>query len=753
MAQALQHATPSAAVIDDPVEIARFTRWESTGDGGAREGVSSLQLSGMHCAACAGLIEEALGRVPGVLGVHVSSAAQRATVRWDPGRTQPSALIGAVEAAGYGAAPDAAAPARELRRREQRMVVWRLFVASFCAMQVMMLATPSYVAAAGDLAPDMRQLLNWGSWVLSIPVVWFAGLPFLHGAWHSLRAHRIAMEVPVALGILVTFVASTGATFDPGGVFGHEVYFDSLTMFVAFLWFGRWLEQRARHRSAEALEKALSGMPETAWRVAGDGSIAEVSVARLQVGDRVRVPAGAAVPADGVLITPTAGVSEALLTGESQTVARQGGEELLAGSLNVAQPLEMRVRRVGPDTRYEAIVALMREALSQRPATARLADRVAAPFLWLVLLLAAGSAAAWMLIDRERAIWIAVSVLIVTCPCALSLATPATLVAAAGGLARRGVLLRRLDAIEVLARVQHVFLDKTGTLTTDRPHPAGIRLGPAADDLGLGEAEVRAIAAGLAEWSTHPLSMALRDGRTGSSPRGEWQDIREIAGAGLEARDPHGGLWRLGSAAWAGAGAADPMAGVWLSRQGQVVAAFHFVEELHPESGATIAALQRAGLKVTLLSGDRPERAQGLAQRLGIDDVIAQATPESKLATVRAAQAAGARVAMVGDGLNDAPVLAAADVSLAMGHGALAARHSADAVIISGRPTGIVDARVFATRTLAIVRQNLVWSLAYNASCIPLAMIGWLPPWAAGLGMAASSLLVVLNAQRAASNQ
>jgi Cu2+-exporting ATPase len=735
-----------ADVIDDEVETARFTRWEPAGGGDARVGVSSLQLSGMHCAACAGLIEGALCAVPGVLGAHVNAAAQRATVRWDPQLTRPSQWMEAVRAAGYGASPDAAAPARELRRREHRTAIWRLFVASFCAMQVMMLATPSYVAQGGDLAPDLRQLLNWGSWVLSVPVLWFAGMPFLHGAWQSLRARRIGMDVPVALGILVTFVASTGATFDPDGVFGHEVYFDSMTMFIAFLWLGRWLEMRTRHRTAEELERSLSGMPETALRVDPDGSVREISVARLVVGDRVRVPTGAAIPADGVLVTPSAGVGEALLTGESQAIAKLAGDALLAGSLNVAAPLEMRVERVGADTRYEAIVALMREALGQRPSVARLADRWAGPFLWTVLLLAALSAAAWSLIEPSRAIWVAVSVLIVTCPCALSLATPATLVAAAGGLARRGVLLRRLDALEVLAQVKEVFIDKTGTLTLDRPRLQGVQLRQA-----MGEGEALHIAASLARWSTHPLSAALVRADESAAVAPAWAAVEETAGAGLRARDGDGRVWRLGSAAWCGLDGDDHTASVWLSRDEVPMAAFRFTEELHPDAPATLRSLRQAHVAVTLLSGDSAERASALAAQLGIETVVSRASPELKLQTLRQAQADGHKVAMLGDGLNDAPVLAAADVSLAMGHGALAARHSADAVIVSGRPSGLVDARVTSIRTMAIVRQNLAWSVAYNMACIPLAMLGWLPPWAAGLGMAASSVLVVLNAQRAAS--
>jgi P-type Cu2+ transporter len=288
-------------VVDDPLELASFTRW-STGADGQRRGESSLQVSGMVCAACAGHHRDALAGVPGVQSARVSAAAQRATVVWDPARTRVSALIGAVRRAGYDAVPDAALHGRALREAERRQALWRLFVASFCMMQVMMFATPSYVAGPGEIEPDLARLLNWGSWVLSLPVLLFSAVPFFAGAWRSLRLRRMGMDVPVAIGIAVTFVASTGAAFDPGGPFGHEVYFDSLTMFVSFLLGGRWLELRARHRATEALEAALARMPQTAWRVLPDGSVEQVSVQRLRPGDRVRVPAGAAFPADGALL-------------------------------------------------------------------------------------------------------------------------------------------------------------------------------------------------------------------------------------------------------------------------------------------------------------------------------------------------------------------------------------------------------------------------------------------------------------------
>ena len=732
-------ASRPLAVVDDPLEQDRFTRWV-VGAAGQRLGESSLQLAGLHCAACAGIIEQALGGVDGVRGASVNAAAQRATVRWDPAHTRPSALIEAVRAAGYDAVPDAAAPARELRRTEHRAALWRLFVAGFCAMQIMMFATPSYVAGPGELAPDLRQLLDWGSWLLTLPVLFFSAGPFFAAAWRGLRQRRIVMDLPVALGIAVSFVASSGAAFDPGGAFGHEVYFDSLAMFVAFLLGGRYLELLARHHATDALENALARLPETAQRMAEDGSMAEVSVQRLSRGDRVRVGVGQAFPADGVLLEGTTQADESLLTGESVAVAKAPGAELVAGSRNVGAPVLMRVERVGADTRFEAIVSMMRDAMSQRPALARLADRWAAPFLWAVLLLAAGAAAAWSVIDPSRAIWVAVSVLIVTCPCALSLAAPATLVAAARGLARRGVLVQRLDAIEGLATTQRLFIDKTGTLTEDRPLLAHLHV---LDD-GV---DAVARAASLAAWSVHPLSRALV---AALPPSGlAWSAIEDLPGQGLRARDNDGVEWRLGSADWTGATPSDEVQ-VWLARGGWPVAGFAFDETLREGAAEAMAALRADGVHVTLLSGDAPVRAARLARRLGLDDVIGGATPEAKLAAVARAQRNEGPVAMVGDGVNDAPVLARADVSLAMGQGALVARAQADAVIVSNRPLDIVHARRTARRAMAIVRQNLAWAALYNAACIPLALVGWLPPWAAGLGMACSSLFVVLNALRAA---
>ena len=485
--------------------------------------------------------------------------------------------------------------------------------------------------------------------------------------------------------------------------------------------------------------------------MAADGSTQAVSVHRLRPGDLVRVPVGQAFPADGVLQGGTTRADESLLSGESQAVAKADGDALVAGSVNLGAPVLMRVQRVGADTRFEAIVSMMRSAMSQRPAAARLADRWAAPFLWVVLLLAAGGAAVWSVIDPSRAVWVAVAVLIVTCPCALSLAAPAALTAAARGLARRGVMVQRLDAIEALAKAQHFFFDKTGTLTEDRLQLSAVSLTPAGQGVFADAKAATARAAGLAAWSTHPLSRALADAGEAAASAPAWSAIEEVAGHGLSARDEAGRTWRLGAAAWVDATAtAGNAAQVWLGCDGLALAAFECEEALRPGTAEALQVLRAEGVQVTVLTGDTPQRALALAARIGVDDVLAGATPEAKLAAVTAAQAAGRRVAMIGDGINDAPVLARADVSLAMGQGALVSRSQADAVIASNQLGDLVRARHTAQQALRIVRQNFIWAGSYNLLCIPLALVGWLPPWAAGLGMALSSLVVVFNALRAA---
>jgi Cu2+-exporting ATPase len=531
-------------------------------------------------------------------------------------------------------------------------------------------------------------------------------------------------------------------------VFGSDVWFDSLAMFVTFLLGGRLLEMRARHRAETALEDATARLPQSVMRIDADGRVEEVSVRRLRPGDRVRIPVGQAFAADGLVLEGETRADESLLTGESRPVVRRPGDGVVAGSVNLQAPVLMRVDRVGADTRYEAIVALMRAARTQRPAVVASADRWAAPFLWAVLLLAATAGAAWSLVDPSRALWVVVAVLIVTCPCALSLAAPSALLAAAGAMGRRGVLLRNLDAIQQLARLQTLFVDKTGTLTEARLRCTGTQRFDAAG--GMGTDELQAVAASLAAWSGHPLAVAVREAFGASATR--LAQVREEPGQGLEGVDEAGRCWRLGRAAWCGDAVVSGPGGTraWLARDGQPLLCFSFDECLRPDAAGAVRELQAAGVQVRLLSGDGPQRAQRIADTLGLAGADGAMTPSDKLRAVRAAQQRGEVVAMVGDGINDAPVLAQADVSFAMGEGALVARTQADGVLVSNRLSDLVQARALAQKTLRVVRQNFAWAAAYNAACVPLALAGALPPWAAGLGMAASSLFVVLNSLRLA---
>ena len=738
------------ALLDDPAEWSGFGRELEAG--GRWE--SNLAVEGMTCAACSFTLEEALARIPGVQKVVVNAASRRARLVWSPAVVQPSRWLEAVAQLGYRLVPSGDASLRALRQKESRRMLFRWLVAGLCMMQVMMYAVPAYIAGPGDMTPDIEQLLRWASWVLSLPVMVFCCGPFFGSAWRDLRQGRIGMDVPVALGMAIAFGVSTAGTFDPQGPFGHEVYFDSLTMFVFFLLTGRWLEARLRERTAGALEALGNRLPEQVERQRADGSFEAVAPRRLQPGDVLRVKPGEAFAADGVVIEGDTLADEALLTGESRPVPRPCGARVHAGSHNLAAVVLVRATSVGASTRFGQIVALMDEAATQRPRLAQLADRIASPFLAVVLLAAFGAVLWWWPSDPGRALMIAVSVLIVTCPCALSLATPAAMLASAGALARRGVLVGRLQALEPLAAADMLVFDKTGTLTRDTPRLARIHSRP-----GMPADEALARAAALAQGSLHPASRALaRAWAQAHDPQATaWHasELREQMGQGMAARlhCPHqqAGLHRLGSAAFCGAqpvAASGPQ--VHLSDEHGWLASFELEEDLRAEAPAAVRTLGGQGVDVRLLSGDRADAAATLAAAAGIatDRVRGDCAPEDKLAAVRQLQAQGHRVAMVGDGLNDGPVLAQADVSFAFGQAVPLAQARADFVVLADDLSVIGQAVAQARRTLRVVRQNLAWSAAYNLLSVPFALVGLMPAWLAGLGMAASSVLVVLNSTR-----
>jgi Cu2+-exporting ATPase len=748
----VQGAAPEAAplgLLDDPQEWSAFSRPVDS-EAGCWE--SHLVIEGMHCAACALTIEDALRGVPGVASASVSAGSHRARVVWQADAVRPSDWMQAVQKAGYRAVPANDAFANQRRRRETRKALWRWSVAGLCMMQVMMYAWPAYVAEPGDLTAEMEQLLRWASWVLSLPVMLFSCGPFFSAAWRDVLQRRVSMDLPVALGMGITFVVSTAGTFDPQGILGKEVYFDSLTMFVFFLLTGRWLELRLRDRTAGALDALMNRLPDSVARQRADGEFERVAVRRLQPGDVVRILPGEAFPADGAVLEGQTLADEALLTGESRPLSRGVGAPVIAGSHNLAAAVLVRVDRIGADTRFAQIVALMEQAASSKPHLAQLVDRIAKPFLIGVLLAAAGAAAFWWSHDPGHALMVAVAVLVVTCPCALSLATPAAMLAAAGALARQGVLVRRLGGLEALAEVDLVVFDKTGTLTRDALVLQAVRT-----RAGVSEAQALAMAMALAQQSLHPVSRALvaaGQGRAVAAWRA--QAVQEVAGQGLYGQLACDGSdeahpVRLGSTVFCGVTNAVPAGPhACLSDAQGWLATFELGEDIRADARTTVQALQAAGIEVHILSGDGAAAVARVATALGIAQARGACTPQDKLTFLQQAQQQGKKVAVVGDGLNDGPVLAGAHVSFAVGQAVPLARAQADFVVLSDRLASVGEAIQLAHRTLRVVRQNLWWAVAYNAICVPLAVVGWLPAWLAGLGMAASSLLVVINALRLA---
>ncbi len=751
-----EHNTPQQRLelLDAPEEWSAFSLPEKTDSGCWR---SSVVFEGMHCAACAITLEDALRAVPGVQSVQISGASHRGQIVWSPDLTRPSEWMRSVERHGYKALPANDAHAHARRREEARRMVWRWAVAAMCMMQVMMYATPTYLTQPGDISDEAVHLLRWASWVLSLPVMFFSCTPFFSQAWRDLRERQISMDLPVALGMVVTFVVSTLGTFEPQGPFGAEVFFDSFTMFVFFLLTGRWLELRMRDRTAGALEAVLNRLPDSVRKRQSDGTWTLMSIRRLQVGDVIEVLPGEAFAGDGRVLAGQTQVDEALLTGESRPLARRVGDRVIAGSHNLSGTLQVQIEQIGAATRYAQIVAMMESASVSKPAMAQLVDRWAKPFLVAVMLASLASAIYWWPTDPAHAVMVAVAVLIVTCPCALSLATPAAMLATAGALARSGVLVRRLSALQNLAQIDTVIFDKTGTLTRDAFEVARIHTRD-----GVSESQALNWAGSLARHSLHPVSRALwSESRRRAEAAGRLHelealaahDVSEQAGQGVQGVLTQAGqglqALRLGSAAFC---AAPPRAGhhlqVSLADASGWLASFELAEQVRPEAAGVVRALAQMGLTLKVLSGDVPAAVAQVAQAVGIADAQGGCSPQHKLQVLQALQTQGHKVAMVGDGLNDGPVLAGADVSFALGQAVPLAQSKSDFVLMGGQLDVLVSTLQRSRQTMRIVRQNLWWAAFYNAACVPLALMGWLPAWAAGLGMALSSLLVVLNALR-----
>jgi P-type Cu2+ transporter len=719
---------------------ALHARWSP--DSGEHEHVVFM-VEGMHCAGCARTIEKAINALPDVDAVRVNGATARVSVDWrGHGGTRLAQILDAVSRAGFTPVPLAGKFATAEYQRERRAALKRVGLASLGMMQAMMYLTALY--GVTDIDASMAQLMRIAGMVIVTPVLFYSGAPYLAGAWRDLSNRRLGMDVPVAIALLLAWIPSVLNTLRADG----EVYFDSVGMFIFFLSAGRYLEMSLRHRTLGSGEALARSLPAEVTRIAADGTRARVGIASLAAGDTFLVAKGGVVAVDAQLaprVAPDsrASLDESLISGESVAVSRGHGEQIRSGSVNLGAPLFLTATAAVADSTLAAMVRLLERAQATRPRMAQAADRVASWFVFLILLLAVVTAIAWWAIDPARAFAAALAVLVVTCPCALSLATPMAIAAATSRLTRLGLLVTRADAIERLAGADTVVYDKTGTLTAGLASVTEVKL-----LAELPRERVLAIAAALERQSAHPLAAAFREFED-VAPQA--QAVREFDGAGIEGV-VEGIRWRLGRREFAAdcAGGCADDAGLFLGSDGVLAAQISLATSLRPEAHVAIDVLRGLGMRVVIASGDSHEAVAQVAQALSIDEAHARLDPAGKIALVRDLEARGRRALVIGDGINDGPVLAAAHVSCAMGQGSAIAQAASDLLLIHEN-LAVLPAAVSASRAaLRVVRQNLGWALVYNLAAVPLAALGLVPPWLAALGMSLSSLGVVLNARRLA---
>ncbi|TCS99663.1 Cu2+-exporting ATPase [Pseudofulvimonas gallinarii] len=710
--------------------------------GDERERGITVLVEGIRCAACAWLIGRALSPMPGVVEAEANAVTGRLQLRWQPEKTALSVLLQRLASLGYRPHLATGEATEQARRAERRDLLKRLLVAGLGTVQAMMMAEALYLDFHNTMPVATRDFMRWLCFALSTPVVFYSGQPFLRGMANELRLRRFGMDTLIASSVLIAWAASVLETFRGG----PHVWYDAAVMFVLFLLVARYLERMARQRAQAAVDTLARARPALAWRETHDGQSEQVPLHALAIGDIARVRAGDTVPADGILLEAPGEFDEALLSGESRPVLHQPGDTVLAGSLAVNSPARLRVERTGQDTVLSDLVRLVEQAQAQRPQLARVADAIASRFVLGLLLSAVVIAVAWRFHQPDRALEVTLALLIISCPCALSLAIPAALAASHARLASMGVLVLGNEGLDTLARADIIVLDKTGTLSTGRQR---------IDDIetrgDLDATQVQAIAAALERHSSHPIASAFTS-NAGATPL-RAGDVTITPGAGLEGRIA-GVHYRLGRADFA-LGPAARVDGdrIWLSRIDNddtptALAGFRVGDDLRPCAADAMARLRAQQLELVILSGDGPAAVADVGARLGIADRRARQRPQDKLDAVRALQDEGHVVAMLGDGINDAPVLAGADVSIALGHGAPNAHRAADIVLLGDSLLRVPQTIDIARRCRRVIRQNLAWAAAYNLIALPIAALGLVTPWLAALGMAASSLIVTGNALR-----
>lgn len=740
-------------LYDTQEQIAQF----ETDIEGKLQGTFSIE--GIRCGACVWLIEKHLTQLAGVQAINLNLSTEKLHVVWDGEQCKPSDIVKSVRELGYAAYPFDPLRHGELLRKNAKTLFRQLFIAGLSMMQVMMYAVPVYLADADTMDKDMEGLMRWASLLLTLPAVLYSAQPFFKGAWSNIKLRALGMDVPVALGIAAAFIGSVFSTVTGQG----DVYFDSVTMFIFLLLCSRYLELIARRRAASTLENMQHTLPSSAWLLQDYPESREphcVPAAQLRVGYVILIKPGEAIPADGVIVEGYTSVDLSLLTGESQPQKKMLGESLPGGAVNVSQAILLRVEKLAKESTLHALIRLIEQAGSGKPKIAQWADRVAAWFVSALLLFACAVLIFWGWVDPVRAWPIAIAVLVVSCPCALSLATPSALAAATDALLRQGVLIMQPHVLETLHRATHIVFDKTGTLTEGQPKLEDIRL--------MGDknrAEVLQLAAALEEGSAHPVaSMLIQAAKQSQEAPSllKLEAVESYAGQGLACK-VDGVVHRIGSAKFVAEIAGDLLpsvevtdqlsadhACVYLGNASGWLARFTFNDTLRSDAQAVIHYFQSHHKTVILLSGDAESVVKKTARQLGIAIARGGVLPAEKLAYVKNLQAQGGIVTMVGDGINDAAVLHAADVSFAMGSGAALAQSHADAVLMTVRLSALRDAAETAAQTMRVIRQNLSWATLYNLVAIPAAAWGLLSPWMAGVGMSISSALVVGNALRLA---
>ncbi len=716
-----------------------------------------LLVPDMRCSACGDRIKLLADELSGVSSIQVNPARHHVSVDYDPQRITLNGLLKAIEEAGYSPT-FMALPDDDPRLIQQRRThLKRLGLAGIAMMQVKMLSIALYAGEFQGMEPFYEQMWLWVGLLFTTPVVFYSSAPFFRNAWQSLRdisrhgSKRIglAMDVPVALAIGIAYLASIWATVMGGG----EVYYDSITMFAFLLLGARYLEQSLRHRLAR-FDNMLSILPENVTRIQ-EGRYEEVPLRQIKAGDELLVTAATRIPVDGHILQGATDVDESTLTGESEPVAKDAGDAVYAGTLNLSQPIRLRAAVRAPDTRMAAIQRLAERASLDRPGIVALTDRIAKVFVIVVLSLAALTFLGWYGTDPHKALWAAIAVLVVACPCALSLATPSAITAATMALRRIGFIVTRGHVLERLSKADLVIFDKTGTLTNAAPEL--VRIEPLSQDTSRDRDWCLGLAMAMEREANHPLAKAMvehgsaRQSNRESGLSWSFDHIEQHRGAGVEARI-QGRQYRLGQAVFCGltptAERTDGLTQVFLSENQQPLACFVFRTGLLADAPATVKALRAQGLEVQIFTGDGAAPAQAVSQALGGIAVHASMTPEAKLAAVQALQQSGRNAVVIGDGINDIPVLSAASVSVAPLEATDLARNSSDALLLSRGLQPVAEAFIVARKTQRIIKQNLFWSFTYNMSTIPLAAMGMLPPWMAAIGMSASSVLVMLNSLR-----